>query len=156
MFATSKPIEATAAQVWAVLGDGWLYAGWVVGASRIRSVDPSWPAEGSALAHSVGSWPLLLDDETRVLTSRPERLLRLLARTRPLGESLVEIEITERRGLGGCTVTIREDAVSGPGLLVPAPLRQLALLPRNRESLRRLDLQVRGRAARNPEQLYRN
>src|SRR3954447_11229712 len=146
MFAPSRSIEATARQVWAVLSDGWLYAGWVVGASRIRDVEESWPAEGSRIAHSVGSWPLLLDDETEVLTCRPGRLLRLLARTRPLGEAVVEIEITERPGLGGCTVTIREDAVSGPGLLVPAPIRQLALLPRNRESLRRLDFLVRGRA----------
>ena len=145
MISTSRPIEATDQQVWAVLGDGWLYAGWVVGASRIREVDPRWPAEGSTIAHSVGSWPLLLDDDTEVLTCRPGRLLRLLARTRPLGESLVEIEITGRPGLGTCTVEIREDAVSGPGLLVPAALRQLALAPRNRESLRRLDYLVRGR-----------
>jgi uncharacterized protein YndB with AHSA1/START domain len=145
MISISRPIEATTEQVWAVLSDGWLYAGWVVGASRIREVDPGWPAKGSRIAHSVGSWPLLLDDDTEVLTCRPGRLLRLLARTRPLGESLVEIEITARPGLGSCTVAIREDAVSGPGMLVPAPLRQLALAPRNRESLRRLDYLVRGR-----------
>ncbi|MDQ1739763.1 MAG: hypothetical protein QOE53_1415, partial [Pseudonocardiales bacterium] len=81
-----------------------------------------------------------------VLTCRPGRLLRLLARTRPLGESLVEIEVTARPGLGSCAVEIREDAVSGPGMLVPAPVRQLALAPRNRESLRRLEYLVRGRA----------
>ena len=128
-----------------MLSDGWLYAGWVVGASRIREVDPRWPAVGATIGHSVGSWPLLLDDNTEVLTCRPGRLLRLLARSRPLGEALVEIEVTPRPGLGSCVVTIREDAVSGPGLLVPAPLRQLALAPRNRESLRRLDYLVRGR-----------
>ncbi|HEV2886033.1 MAG TPA: SRPBCC family protein [Jatrophihabitans sp.] len=147
MISTSRPIEATGEQVWAVLSDGWLYAGWVVGASRIREVDPRWPAEGSTIAHSVGSWPLLLDDDTEVLTCRPGRLLRLLARTRPLGETLVEIEVTGRPGLGSCTVTIREDAVRGPGLLVPAPVRQLALVPRNRESLRRLEYLARGRVA---------
>jgi uncharacterized protein YndB with AHSA1/START domain len=145
MISTSRPIEATSEQVWAVLSDGWLYAGWVVGASRIREVDPRWPAEGSTIAHSVGSWPLLLDDDTEVLTCRPGRILRLLARTRPLGESLVEIEVTDRPGLGTCTVEIREDAVSGPGMLVPAPLRQLALAPRNRESLKRLEYLVLGR-----------
>ena len=142
MIAISRPVEATREQVWAVLSDGWLYAGWVVGASRIREVDPRWPAEGSTIAHSVGSWPLLLDDDTEVLTCRPGRLLRLLARTRPVGESLVEIVLTDRPGLGGCTVEIREDVVTGPGVLVPAPLRQLALAPRNRESLRRLDYLV--------------
>ncbi|HEX8306774.1 MAG TPA: SRPBCC family protein [Jatrophihabitans sp.] len=146
MISISRPIEATTEQVWAVLSDGWLYAGWVVGASRIREVDPRWPAEGSRIAHSVGSWPLLLDDDTEVLTCRPGRLLRLLARTRPLGESLVEIEVTARPGLGSCAVQLREDTVSGPGMLVPAPLRQLALAPRNRESLRRLEYLVLGRA----------
>ena len=146
MISLSRPIEATRDQVWAVLSDGWLYASWVVGASRIREVDPRWPAVGTTMSHSVGSWPLLLDDDTEVLTSRPGRLLRLLARTRPLGESLVEIELADRPGLGSCAVTMREDTVSGPGLLVPAPLRQLALAPRNRESLRRLDYLVRGRA----------
>ena len=145
MISISRPIEATSEQVWAVLSDGWLYAGWVVGASRIREVDPRWPAVGATIGHSVGSWPLLLDDDTEVLTCRPGRLLRLLARTRPLGESLVEIEITARPGLGSCVVAIREDTVSGPGMLVPAPVRQLALAPRNRESLRRLDYLVRGR-----------
>ena len=145
MISISRPIEATSEQVWAVLSDGWLYAGWVVGASRIREVDPRWPAVGATIGHSVGSWPLLLDDDTEVLTCRPGRLLRLLARTRPLGESLVEIEITTRPGLGSCVVAIREDTVSGPGMLVPAPVRQLALAPRNRESLRRLDYLVRGR-----------
>lgn len=147
MIATSATFEATRAQVWAVLSDGWLYAGWVVGASRIRRVDPQWPAEGAKIHHSVGSWPLLLDDDTEVLTCRPDRLLRLLARTRPVGESLVEIELKDRPGLGGCTVELREDTVSGPGLLIPAPLRQLALSPRNRESLRRLEYLVRGRVS---------
>jgi uncharacterized protein YndB with AHSA1/START domain len=145
VISTSRPIEATGQQVWAVLSDGWLYAAWVVGASRIRDVDPRWPAEGATISHSVGSWPLLLDDDTEVLTCRPGRLLRLLARTRPLGESLVEIELITRPGLGACSVEIREDTVSGPGMLVPAALRQLALVSRNRESLRRLDYLARGR-----------
>ena len=29
--------------VFAVLADGWLYPSWVVGASRMRDVDPAWP-----------------------------------------------------------------------------------------------------------------
>jgi hypothetical protein len=31
-------------QVFAVLHDGWTYPVWVVGASRMRDVDPGWPA----------------------------------------------------------------------------------------------------------------
>ena len=30
-------------QVWAVLTNGWMYSGWVVGASRIRDVDAEFP-----------------------------------------------------------------------------------------------------------------
>ena len=33
MSSISRPFEATTEQVWDVLSDGWLYAGWVVGAS---------------------------------------------------------------------------------------------------------------------------
>ncbi len=58
----SAPPEA----VWEVLADGWVYTGWVVGASRMRAVDPAWPVPDARLHHSVGGWPLLLDDTTSV------------------------------------------------------------------------------------------
>ncbi len=38
--AVHRDVAAPAAAVWGVLADGWLYANWVVGASRVRSVDP--------------------------------------------------------------------------------------------------------------------
>ena len=69
MSTTSRPISATPEQVWEVLADGWLYPLFVVGASRMRDVDDDWPAVGSRLHHSVGTWPLLIDDTTEVLTS---------------------------------------------------------------------------------------
>ena len=43
------------------------------------------------------------------------------------------------------TVSIVEDAVAGPGKLVPRPARQLVIVPRNRETLRRLALIAEGR-----------
>jgi len=43
--ATQRWFNCSAEQVWDVLGDGWLYPLWVVGASRIRDVDDGWPAE---------------------------------------------------------------------------------------------------------------
>ena len=61
-----RTIQAVPARVWAVLADGWLYPSWVVGASRMRDVEESWPAPGSQLHHSVGLWPLLLDDRTEL------------------------------------------------------------------------------------------
>ena len=127
---------ASPEQVWAVLADGWSYAGWVVGASRIRRVEGDWPAVGSRVHHSVGSWPLLLNDETQVLECDSARRLVLQARGRPFGEARVSIVITPQAS--GCIVSMLEDATHGPGRLIPQPLRQLAIVPRNRESLRRL------------------
>ena len=134
--AVSVTTTASPEQVWSVLADGWSYAGWVVGASRIRRVDGPWPAVGSRVHHSVGSWPLLLDDNTEVLECDPPRRLVLQARGRPFGEARVSLAL-EPKG-NGCAVSILEDATDGPGRLIPKPLRQLAILPRNRESLRRL------------------
>lgn len=126
--------------VWAVLADGFSYASWVVGASRVRAVDADWPAVGSRIHHSVGSWPLLLDDVTEVLACDPGRMLTLQARGWPAGEARVELELTpsDEAGSGGCRIEIREDATHGPGTLIPGPVRQLAIAPRNVESLRRL------------------
>jgi hypothetical protein len=50
-----------------------------------------------------------------------------------------------------CVVTIREDAVAGPGTLVPKPVRQALILPRNREALRRLALLAEGEARTSDE-----
>ena len=127
---------ATPDQVWAELADGWCYAGWVVGTSRIRLVDPTWPAVGARMHHSVGNWPLLLNDETEVLESSAPHRLVLQARGRPVGEARVSIEVAPTSG--GSVITIREDATHGPGRLLPKPLRQLLVIPRNRESLQRL------------------
>ena len=43
MAEVSLNVEAPVDAVWAVLADGWSYAGWVVGASHIRDVDTGWP-----------------------------------------------------------------------------------------------------------------
>lgn len=132
----SREVDASPDSVWDVLSDGWLYPLWVVGAARMRDVDAAWPAVGSKLHHSVGNWPLLLDDRTEVLDVVPGRSLRLRAHGWPAGAAEVLIEI-EPSGAGS-VVRIREDAVEGPGALVPRPVRQLAIAPRNREALRRL------------------
>lgn len=133
---TSRTTTATPRQVWSVLADGWLYASWVVGTSRIRLVEGAWPAVGSRIHHSVGNWPLLLDDETEVLEAEPGRRLVLQARGRPMGEARVVLQVDPAPG--GSTVTMIEDATHGLTRLAPRPLRQLVVVPRNRESLRRL------------------
>ena len=134
--AVRRSVAATPEQVWEVLSDGWLYPTWVVGTSRMREVDDSWPAPGSKLHHSVGLWPLLINDRTEVVGSEPQKSLRLKAHGWPAGAAEVLIELQPAGD--GTEVSIREDAVAGPAKLIPHPLRQVAMMPRNREALRRL------------------
>jgi hypothetical protein len=115
----ARSTTATPDEVFAVLADGWSYATWVVGASRVRDVEPSWPAPGTRIHHSFGMWPAVIE-ATVDITLHPEGT--------------------------GCRVEIREDATAGPGRLVPLPVRQLGIVPRNVEALRRLCLVAEGRA----------
>ncbi len=136
MSSTTRVIKASPAAVWDVLADGWLYPLWVVGASRMREVDDGWPAVGTQLHHSVGAWPLLIDDTTEVTESRPNQCLALRGRGWPVGEVDIEIRL---RAMGGDTeVVIEEDAAAGPGVLVPKPVRGVTFRWRNIETLRRL------------------
>jgi uncharacterized protein YndB with AHSA1/START domain len=136
MISVERIVKAPPQQVWDVLCDGWLYPLWVVGASRMREVDDTWPQVGSKLHHSVGLWPLLLDDDTEVTDCEPLRMLALRARAWPFGEAAVRLTLSEHGG--GTRVVIEEDAVSGPGKLVPKPARAPGLKWRNVETLRRL------------------
>lgn len=129
-------MKTTPDKVWKVLADGWLYPLWVVGASRMREVDDDWPAVGSRIHHSFGSWPLLLDDTTSVLECTPGSFLAVRARAWPTGEAEVKLHLS---AIGSHTrVVIEEDVSSGPGRLVPKPLRAAGLKWRNVESMRRL------------------
>ncbi|WP_426245064.1 SRPBCC family protein [Nocardioides sp. LHG3406-4] len=135
MSTNQRLIEASAEHVWDVLADGWLYPLFVVGASRMRDVDEEWPAEGAELHHSVGVWPALIDDTTTVLDCVPRELLKLRARAWPGGAAEVTFRLDAR---GSATeLTIEEDAVAGPALIVPKPLRDVQLAWRNTETLRR-------------------
>jgi hypothetical protein len=133
-----------ASEVWKVIANGWLYSGWVVGASRIRSVDGHWPEAGARLHHSVGAWPLLINDSTQVAAVVPGKSLELVARGWPMGEAKVVMTLED---LGSqCRVSMTEDAVRGPGLAVPKVLRDPLITVRNRETLKRLELMAAGGA----------
>ena len=140
----TREVAAPGDAVWEVLSDGWAYATWVVGASRVRDVDHDWPAKGARIHHSFGLWPAVISDTTHVERSEPDTELVLTARGWPAGEARVVLTITPR-DTGSCTVAIEEDAVRGPGTLVPRPLRQLMIGPRNVEALRRLAYLAEGR-----------
>ncbi len=136
MSINTRTMDATPEQVWKVLADGWLYPLWVVGASRMREVDAHWPRVGAELHHSVGTWPLLIDDTTEVVESEPEQLLSLHARAWPTGTAGVNIRLQAK---GNRTeVTIVEDPIAGPALLLPRVARTPMLKWRNVETLRRL------------------
>lgn len=143
MSTNERTIDATPDEVWAVLADGWLYPLWVVGATRMREVEQSWPQAGSQIFHSVGAWPLVIDDSTSVVESVPAQHLRLRARAWPAGEATVVLDLEPTDGK--TLVRIQEDVASGPGRLVPPPVRHLQLAWRNTETLRRLALVVEGR-----------
>lgn len=146
MSTVSQLFNSPAADIWKVIADGWLYSGWVVGASRIRAVDDTWPQAGSRLHHSVGAWPLVINDSTQVTGVEPGKSLELVARGWPMGEAKVAITLEDRGDQ--CLVTIAEDAIRGPGKRVPKVLRDPAISVRNRETLKRLELMAAGGAGR--------
>ena len=144
MSTVSREIKASPDEVWEVLADGWLYPLWVVGATRMRSVDESWPDDGARLHHSVGVWPAVLDDETEVLRAEPPTSLRLRASAWPLGKA--EVLITLAAAGAATEVSIEEQASTGPGALTPRVVHDPLVSWRNTESLRRLAFLAEGRA----------
>ena len=149
MSTNTRLVKTTPDRVWDVLADGWLYPLWVVGASRIRDVEPAWPAVGAKIHHSVGAWPLLLDDHTEVLECSPGSMLRLKARVWPAGEA--EVTVRLRASGSNTEVEIEEEARSGPAALIPGALKHPMLAWRNTEALRRLAFVAEGRTAPTPE-----
>ena len=140
-----RVIDASKDDAWSVLADGWLYPLWVVGAARMRDVDEFWPAKGSRLHHSVGLWPLLINDNTEVLDVVPGESISLRARAWPLGEAQVDVKL---KAVGAKTEVLMEEfPTAGPGRLVPPPVQGLSLKWRNHEALRRFASIVEKRAA---------
>jgi hypothetical protein len=136
MAVVSEVVPVPVQRVWDVLADGWSYGAWVVGASHVRKVDPGWPAVGAGIHHSVGAWPLVIKDVTRVLAVRPGEMLELDARLWPVGAATVRIELSAVPG--GTEVVMVEGARSGPAAALPKPVQDVLLKPRNVETLGRL------------------
>jgi hypothetical protein len=141
--ANVRVFDCTPEDVFATLADGWLYPVWVVGAARMRAVSPEWPREGAKLHHSLGAWPVLVNDETEMVEWSPPRRTRLRAKAGPAGKTIVVIDVRPRGT--GCVVRIGEEPVAGPGRALPSLLWAPLLLARNRETLRRLAAIAEGR-----------
>jgi hypothetical protein len=140
----SLNVEAPVEAVWAVLADGWSYAGWVVGASHIRDVDTGWPKCGTRIHHSVGPWPLVIQDTTEVVRCEPGGLLELDARLWPVGAARITFTL-RARSEALTEVRMAEQVVRGPSAFLPTFAQDLLLVPRNKETLQRLDALARGR-----------
>lgn len=137
MIEVSRLVEADPDQVFAVLADGWLYPLWVVGASHMRGVDERWPGVGSRIRHSVGPWPLDVEDATEVVAVQPGRMLEFDARVWPTGGARVRLTL-EPAGSGRTRVTMGEVFDRGPVREIPSAVQATMIRPRNAESLRRL------------------
>jgi len=142
---TVRTLVCPPERVFAVLADGWLFPSWVVGASRMRSVEDGWPHVGSRLHHSFGIWPVLIDDETTALQWDPPHRFVIQPKGWPIGEARVAIDVEPHER--GCVVHIREQAVTGPGAFVPVWMLDIGLHLRNVETLRRLAFLAEGAAS---------
>ena len=133
---TTRDVDATREQVWAVMADGWTYTQWVVGNSRTRAVDANWPEPGAVIQHSVGIWPLVINDQSVVESCTPSRELVLHAGLGPLGAMRITLRLHDTAD--GCRIEMIELPASGLLRLVPDRLVLLGVAPRNRECLWRL------------------
>ncbi|GAA3436303.1 SRPBCC family protein [Kutzneria kofuensis] len=144
MMEVSRTVEVSPEHVFAVLADGWSYAGWVVGNSHIREVDPEWPAAGTRIHHSAGLWPLQFNDWTEVTAVAPDRMIELRARLWPFGVARIRFDLTPTAN--GTRIVMGEQATEGPAALMPTAVQAVLLRPRNREALSRLADLAGGRA----------
>lgn len=132
------------ADVFDVLRDGRTYADWVVGTRMIRTVEPGWPAVGTALHYTIGYGPLRKDGDTRSRAYEPDRRLEMEAHAWPAGSARIELRVEAVED--GTLVTIDEHPESGPAKLLHNPVADLLIRTRNVETLRRLEDQARRRA----------
>lgn len=141
-------IAATPDEVFDVLDDACAYPRWVVGARRVRAVDPDWPQVGSRFHHAVGTAAGELHDSSKVLERRrPERLV-LEVRFRPTGVAEVALDVAADGS--GSTVTIVETPVRGPITAIPRLFTEPALTLRNALALWRLRREVERQRAEGP------
>ena len=129
-------IDASPEVVFDVLTDPDAYPKWVVGAKKIRAVDPDWPEVGSRFHHTVGTGAASLDDSTKVLEIDPAKRLVLEARARPMGRALVEMHVGPTGA--GTHVTMLERLIETTGAGILSRLVDPLIHVRNVESLRRL------------------
>ena len=137
-------IDAHPSDVFAALMDPKAYPEWVVGARRIRRVDPEWPRPGSSFHHESWLGLVPVRDRTFLLEADPERSVVLNARLRPAGTAGVTLKLEAESG--GTRVRMNEKFIKGVAAKVWNPVFDMGMWLRNAESLRRLKRLVEKRA----------
>lgn len=144
---TSEVIPASPHEVFAVLVDPTSYPDWLVGARRIRRVDPHWPAVGSSFRHTIGVGPAQIPGSTSVRRCDEPHELVLAAGMGPLGEASVRLELEPVPE--GTLVRLEELPARGVARLawrVAGRAVAVALWGRNTVSLGALSRSVQGRS----------
>ena len=127
-------VAAPPSTVFAVLSDPTTYPDWLVGAQRIRAVDPAFPRPGSDFQHSVGpTEAATVDDSTTATGVDPGHRLDLHVRA---GIFHADVELLVVPSRTGSAIRFLERP-AGPWRLLTPLLRPFLHL-RNAESLRRL------------------
>jgi uncharacterized protein YndB with AHSA1/START domain len=135
-------------KVFDVLDNPYAYPRWVVGARRVRGVDPSWPAAGSRFHHALGTAAGELHDSSKVIErDRPHRMV-LEVRFRPTGVARVAIRVAP--GHSGSTIILEETPTDGPVSRLPRFIIEPLLTLRNALSLQRLRHEIEGSAEAAP------
>lgn len=115
----------------------------------MRDVDEGWPAPGTRLHHSVGTWPLTIDDTTDVVEAVPEQRLVLAAHAWPAGRAEIVLTLHPKAdqptSATETEIVFTERATDGPAALLPTFIQDPLLNRRNVESLRRLAFLVERR-----------
>jgi uncharacterized protein YndB with AHSA1/START domain len=137
--------DASPERIYALLMQPAIYPKWVVGARKIRAVDPDWPKPGSRFHHQVLAGLVPINDNTKLVEAVPDRKVVLHARARPTGVAEVVITLTPRDG--GTDFEIREYPISGFAKRIDNPVLDGLIYLRNVEALRRLRKVIAGRKA---------
>ena len=140
---TARELDASVADVFAVLTDPTTYPDWLLGASEIRDVDHNWPSPGAKFHHMVGVKPFVIPDSTEVIDVEPDRRLKLRVRSRPIVVAEATFELV---GDGTrCVVTLTEEPAFRPLADIVRPITDPVIHARNHRSLARLAEVVRAR-----------
>ncbi|HEX2054266.1 MAG TPA: SRPBCC family protein [Actinomycetota bacterium] len=123
--------------VFDILLDPYAFPKWVVGAKRIRGVDPEWPRIGSAFYHASGAGgELTVKDKTELVTMERPQSVVLQAFLRPLGIVRIRLYLDLGRRPDSTKLTMIEAPAPGTKLRPFSKLLDPALKMRNARSLR--------------------